>query len=41
MHGATVTNGVKIANGCFVAPGQSVWKQEDADELPIPFSKGG
>jgi carbonic anhydrase/acetyltransferase-like protein (isoleucine patch superfamily) len=34
MHGATVTNGVKIDDNCFVAPGQSVWKQEDADNLP-------
>ncbi|WP_226038517.1 hypothetical protein [Aquibacillus saliphilus] len=34
MHGATVTNGVKIDNNRFVAPGQSIWKQEDADNLP-------
>ncbi|WP_138417418.1 carbonate dehydratase [Aquibacillus sediminis] len=34
MHGATVTNGVKIADNRFVAPGKSVWKQEDADALP-------
>jgi carbonic anhydrase/acetyltransferase-like protein (isoleucine patch superfamily) len=34
MHGATVTNGVKIGDNRFIAPGQSVWKQEDADQLP-------
>ena len=34
MHGATITNGVKIGDNRFVAPGQSVWKQEDADNLP-------
>ncbi|WP_156291288.1 LbetaH domain-containing protein [Oceanobacillus salinisoli] len=34
MHGATITNGVEIADNRFVAPGQSVWKQEDADKLP-------
>ncbi|MBM7570758.1 hypothetical protein [Aquibacillus albus] len=34
MHGATITNGVKIDDNRFVAPGQSVWKQEDADNLP-------
>ncbi|QOR67114.1 hypothetical protein IM538_02875 [Cytobacillus suaedae] len=34
MHGATVTNGVKIGDNRFVAPGQSVWKQEEADALP-------
>ncbi|WP_196493774.1 hypothetical protein [Ornithinibacillus caprae] len=34
MHGATVTNHVIIGDNRFVAPGQSVWKQEDADQLP-------
>ncbi|MRG88124.1 LbetaH domain-containing protein [Salinibacillus xinjiangensis] len=34
MHGATITNGVKVPDNRFVAPGQSVWKQEDADNLP-------
>lgn len=34
MHGATVTNGVTIKDNRFVAPGQSVWKQEEADQLP-------
>ncbi|SEM96112.1 carbon dioxide concentrating mechanism protein CcmM [Mesobacillus persicus] len=34
MHGATVTNGVKIADNRFVAPGQSVWQQSEADKLP-------
>lgn len=34
MHNATVTNGVSIGDNRFVAPGQSVWQQEDADKLP-------
>ncbi|MFD1363381.1 carbonate dehydratase [Lentibacillus salinarum] len=34
MHNATVTNGVRIGDNRFVAPGQSVWQQEDADKLP-------
>jgi carbonic anhydrase/acetyltransferase-like protein (isoleucine patch superfamily) len=34
MHGAVITNKVKIADNRFVAPGQSVWKQEEADALP-------
>jgi carbonic anhydrase len=34
MHGAVVTNKVTIPDGRFVAPGQAVWKQEDADALP-------
>lgn len=34
MHGATVTNNVTIQDNRFVAPGQSVWQQEDADNLP-------
>ncbi|MBU8905327.1 hypothetical protein [Desertibacillus haloalkaliphilus] len=34
MHGATVTNGVSIADNRFVAPGQVIWRQEDADNLP-------
>lgn len=39
MHGATVTGGVNIADGRFVEPGQSVWKQEQADQLPPVPSK--
>ncbi|MFD1039088.1 carbonate dehydratase [Virgibacillus byunsanensis] len=35
MHGATVTNRVTIADNRFVPPGYSVWKQEDADQLPM------
>lgn len=34
MHGATIAENVKIAKGRFIAPGQSVWKQEQADQLP-------
>lgn len=34
MHGAVVTNMVNIPDGRFVAPGQAVWKQEEADALP-------
>ncbi|WP_188206970.1 LbetaH domain-containing protein [Alkalibacillus aidingensis] len=34
MHNATVTNGVTIGDNRFVAPGQSVWEQEEADQLP-------
>lgn len=34
MHGATVTNGVTIPDGRFVAPGQSVYTQKEADQLP-------
>lgn len=34
MHGATIADHVKIADGRFVEPGQSVWKQEQADLLP-------
>ncbi|MBB2479950.1 MULTISPECIES: DapH/DapD/GlmU-related protein [Heyndrickxia] len=34
MHGATVTNDVKISDGRFIEPGKAVWKQEQADALP-------
>lgn len=34
MHGAVVTNGVRIADNRFVAPGQAVWQQDVADALP-------
>ncbi|AKM17458.1 carbonate dehydratase [Geobacillus stearothermophilus] len=34
MHGATVTNGVKIPDNRFIAPGETVWQQEQADRLP-------
>ncbi len=34
MHGATVTGGVRIPPGRFVAPGQTIWRQEEADDLP-------
>lgn len=34
MHGAVVTQHVKIADNRFVAPGQSVFTQEQADKLP-------
>jgi carbonic anhydrase/acetyltransferase-like protein (isoleucine patch superfamily) len=34
MHGVVVTNQVTISKNLFVAPGQSVWKQEQADALP-------
>ncbi|MGE5591697.1 MAG: hypothetical protein ACM3ZA_13970, partial [Bacillota bacterium] len=34
MHGATVTGGVRILPGRFVAPGQAVWRQAEADALP-------
>jgi carbonic anhydrase/acetyltransferase-like protein (isoleucine patch superfamily) len=34
MHGAVITNKVIIADNRFVAPGQSIWQQEDADALP-------
>ncbi|UUZ83490.1 hypothetical protein LJK88_06410 [Paenibacillus sp. P26] len=40
MHGAVITNHVRIAAGRFVAPGQAVWKQEQADappEVPAEF----
>lgn len=35
MHNATVTGGVRIPPGRFVAPGKSVWRQEEADHLPL------
>jgi carbonic anhydrase/acetyltransferase-like protein (isoleucine patch superfamily) len=34
MHGAVITEHVRIANGRFVEPGETVWKQEQADALP-------
>ncbi|MFD2169636.1 carbonate dehydratase [Tumebacillus lipolyticus] len=34
MHGAVVTGLVRIAAGRYVAPGQSVFTQEQADRLP-------
>ncbi|RAL25805.1 carbonate dehydratase [Thermoflavimicrobium daqui] len=34
MHGAVITNHVKIADNRFVAPGQSVYTQRQADDLP-------
>ncbi|GEL76396.1 hypothetical protein [Tenuibacillus multivorans] len=34
MHGATISNQVKIAEGRYVAPGQSISKQCQADQLP-------
>ncbi|MEK5522806.1 hypothetical protein [Heyndrickxia sp. FSL W8-0423] len=34
MHGATIANHVKISEGRFVEPGQTVWKQDQADQLP-------
>ncbi len=34
MHGAVITEGVKIADNRFIAPGQNIWKQEQADALP-------
>ncbi|WP_438444765.1 hypothetical protein [Gorillibacterium sp. sgz5001074] len=34
MHGAVVTNKVVIPDGRFVAPGQAVWQQSEADALP-------
>jgi carbon dioxide concentrating mechanism protein CcmM len=34
MHGAVVTNKVVIADNRFVAPGQAVWTQDQADALP-------
>lgn len=34
MQGATVVGGVRIPPGRFVAPGQAVWRQADADDLP-------
>lgn len=34
MHGATVVNGVRIPPGRLVAPGQTVWRQSEADALP-------
>ncbi|KKB34024.1 LbetaH domain-containing protein [Bacillus thermotolerans] len=39
MHGATIADHVNIKDGRFVAPGQSVWKQEEADQLPPVPSK--
>lgn len=42
MHGAVVTEGVRIGDGRFVEPGQTVWKQEQADALPdVPPSLAG
>ncbi|OYD06700.1 hypothetical protein [Paludifilum halophilum] len=34
MHGAVIAEKVKIADNRFVAPGQAVYKQEQADALP-------
>lgn len=34
MHGAVVANKVVIGDNRFVAPGQAVWRQVDADALP-------
>ncbi|HEU4963671.1 MAG TPA: DapH/DapD/GlmU-related protein [Bacilli bacterium] len=34
MHGAGISNHVQIADGRFVAPGQTVFTQEQADALP-------
>lgn len=34
MHGATIANYVNIPDNRFVEPGQTVWKQEQADALP-------
>ncbi|GAB7388435.1 hypothetical protein BSNK01_22720 [Bacillaceae bacterium] len=34
MHGAVITGNIKIADGRFVAPGQAVYTQEQADALP-------
>ncbi|WP_051331219.1 DapH/DapD/GlmU-related protein [Aneurinibacillus terranovensis] len=34
MHGAVITNHVKIGDNRFVAPGQSVYTQDQADALP-------
>ena len=39
MHGATIADHVKISDGRFVEPGQTVWKQEQANELPAVPSK--
>ncbi|WP_163536160.1 hypothetical protein [Gracilibacillus sp. YIM 98692] len=39
MHGATVADYVTIQDGRFIAPGQSVWKQQQADQLPAVPSK--
>lgn len=40
MHGATITEGVRLRDGSFVAPGQSVYSQEQADALPhVPADK--
>jgi len=34
MHGANITGGVKIAEGRYVEPGKTIYKQEEADALP-------
>lgn len=34
LHGASIAGDVVIPDGRFVEPGQTVWKQEQADELP-------
>lgn len=34
LHGANITGGVTIPRGRLVEPGQNIYKQEDADQLP-------
>lgn len=42
MHGAVITNKVVIPDNRFVAPGQAVWRQEEADALPgVPAKFAG
>lgn len=34
LHGAVVTGSVVISDNRFIAPGQNIWKQSQADQLP-------